>query len=250
MTKKMVWGWNMDGQRRAVVAADSIAEVVRLSGDTRSRITTYGSETGNGVEVATAQANPGTVLVRAHGASFDAPFRDMAVPTREIQPDADAVAREQARQDRDLADAGLRRCACGAVYADPMISVPDEAYRDTAFPEWGQHVTTKRHETHEAKFEAAGQPVHRLPTATDGSTLEPGVIYRVTSTSTGSEPHFRIYRDAVVEDDDSLTLVFENADGRRFGIADARVVVERIDEPTVCLLGDEPTLQRSADGDR
>lgn len=87
----------------------------------------------------------------------------------------------------------------------------------------------------------------KIPKATDGSTLEPGVIYRTRS---GEHASFAIYRDAVVEDDDSVTLVFENAAGLRFGISASKYEVERIDTPTVCLYGDEPTLQRAADGDR
>lgn len=85
---------------------------------------------------------------------------------------------------------------------------------------------------HGTVYEAHGR-LHREPTDNSGEKLVPGTVYRVARDA--FYPEFAVYRDAVVEDDDSLTLVFETADGRRDGYAEARTKVERIDAgTTVC----------------
>lgn len=50
------------GQTREIVAARSVAEVVRLSGIPRHQLTPMLSETGNAHECQTALAEPGTVF--------------------------------------------------------------------------------------------------------------------------------------------------------------------------------------------
>jgi hypothetical protein len=87
----------------------------------------------------------------------------------------------------------------------------------------------------------------RAPKDTTGAALVPGTVYRVRGTWPQALATFYVYRDAVVEDDDSITLVVEEAGGRRIGFAAASYTVEPITTPSYA---DEPTLQRAADGDR
>jgi hypothetical protein len=92
----------------------------------------------------------------------------------------------------------------------------------------------------------------RLPKDTTGAALVPGVVYRFVRDDhpTGAKyPTFAIYRDAVVEDDDSVTLVIEDAAGVRRGVSGTFYAVERLDVVYRETLP-EPTLARAHDGDR
>lgn len=73
--KLKVYGWthyrvecraaaNGSRQTREVMAAKSVAEVMRATGLSRKYLTTYGGETGNQTELATALAAPGVVFWR------------------------------------------------------------------------------------------------------------------------------------------------------------------------------------------
>lgn len=70
-----VWGvnvFNAGKQRRAIVAAHTKAEAVRLLGVSRYYLNLYGGDTGNVDELALARSAPGTVFV--HMADTSAPF--------------------------------------------------------------------------------------------------------------------------------------------------------------------------------
>jgi hypothetical protein len=74
MSRKLrVYGWtghrnesrgprNHHGQTREIVAAHSAAEVMRITGMTRTEWTHSGCETGNDREIAIALASPGIVF--------------------------------------------------------------------------------------------------------------------------------------------------------------------------------------------
>ena len=88
MKKLKVYGWtgfrkesigerNHHGQTREIVAAASAAEVMRLTGMTRTTWTNTGCETGNDNEIETALAKPGTI--------FWQPINSRGVEWREVQ---------------------------------------------------------------------------------------------------------------------------------------------------------------------
>jgi len=53
---------NHSGQTREIVAAKSIAEVMRITGRTRRELTNFGGVTGNPEEVSLAMGKPGSVF--------------------------------------------------------------------------------------------------------------------------------------------------------------------------------------------
>ena len=72
-SKLKVYGWigvrsacepsaNGSQQTREIVAAPSLAQVMRLTGLSRSYLTNYGCETGNEEELLVALGKPGTIF--------------------------------------------------------------------------------------------------------------------------------------------------------------------------------------------
>jgi len=75
-----VYGWTgmapgmPHNQARFIVAAHSVAEVLRLTGMTRHQFNQNGCETGNLREVSRAMREPGTVFYRGLDAWRDEPW--------------------------------------------------------------------------------------------------------------------------------------------------------------------------------
>ncbi len=130
-------------------------------------------------------------------------------------------------------DETLVACGCGGGFVDPVDRERNEA-----------HVHTPAH----VSWIVAAEAWKRQPVDTTGAALVPGTAYRLRYLD---RAFFAIYRDAVVEDDDSITLVIEDAHGTRDGYSASKWDVEPINgEQAICQYPDEPTLQRAADGDR
>jgi len=65
--KLKVYGGNLGGQWRAIMACGSFAEFTRATRISRD----YGCETGNAKELAQAMTSPGTVFVRPYDRRLD-----------------------------------------------------------------------------------------------------------------------------------------------------------------------------------
>jgi hypothetical protein len=65
MRKIKVFGMNLDGRNRGIVAAHSKKEAARLFGSSLYDFNNNGCETGNAKEIEVATGKPGTVFVKS-----------------------------------------------------------------------------------------------------------------------------------------------------------------------------------------
>jgi hypothetical protein len=112
----IVYGSRFGGGTRAIALVKSKAEFARLTGLSIGDVSKYGQVTGNDVEVATAYAHPGVVLVTSESSRDPKSFRTLDGKTVEavfpmkdhsFVPDADVVTvceRCLTPQDRHPAD--------------------------------------------------------------------------------------------------------------------------------------------------
>lgn len=77
-----VFGGNLDGVHRVVVACTSLAAFYRLTGVSRG----YASETGNSEECATALAEPGVIFASKGMRMRDDTLRRIEVPPVAVDP--------------------------------------------------------------------------------------------------------------------------------------------------------------------
>jgi hypothetical protein len=83
-----VFGGNLDGKHRVVMACGSITEFYRLTGVTYG----YASSTGNAEEVAAAMAEPGIMFAKNDSFSRDRSLRRIGLPCNRL--DSFRIVRE------------------------------------------------------------------------------------------------------------------------------------------------------------
>jgi hypothetical protein len=162
--------------------------------------------------------------------------------TRHVMDQRKAEKR-QAETVRDWADATSREWIVGEQYEinSELVGLATGTYRYTRSTTRGPEIVFDSFTTKTSFFESFGVREATIVEATlvrsvveakqpvdaNGEKLVEGTVYVIVHDNGARS--FRVYRDAVVEDDDSLTLVFEDAYGQRDGLHEARIRVEPVD---------------------